>query len=88
MTPIGNNSEFDHLAPPRQRQLVSIGFLCQLLQCLPGQICTLMEDSDIFFAQTVDGIGFVSLPDAERIAEKCRDVRREIEAAKTSHQRN
>jgi len=72
------NFDLDHLAPHRDRQFVSIGYVCGLLQIMPAQLATLMEDCDIHFAQVVDGCGFLLVEDAERVAEKARDVYREI----------
>jgi hypothetical protein len=73
-----NTTDFQHLIPGPDRQLVSTGFVCQLLQILPKQMYVLMEDCEIQFQQIVDGVGFLLLADAERVAEKCGDVRKEI----------
>ena len=71
-------SDLEHLAPSRDHQFVSMGFLCQLLQVNLGQLRTLMEECEIKFARVVDGIGYFCVADAEAVAAKCRDVRKEI----------
>ena len=85
---MNNFSGFDHLAPSRDEQYLSMGFVCQVLQCVPGQLKVLMEDIDVKFAMILDGIGYVCVEDAERIAERCRDIRKEIDSVATSHERN
>jgi hypothetical protein len=71
-------NDFDQLAPERDQQFCSLGFICQLLQIVPTQLQVLMEDSGLRFAMVLDGIGYLTVADAERLAEKCRDVRQEI----------
>ena len=71
-------SQFDHLAPPGDKQFVSMGYVMQLLQIMPAQLKTLMESAKVRFSQTVDGIGYLSVADAELVAAKCIDVRKEI----------
>jgi hypothetical protein len=73
-----NLPDFDDFAPDRDKQFCSMGFVCQLLQILPGQLRVLMEDCEIKFSQVVDGIGFLSVADTETVAKKCRDIRKEI----------
>jgi hypothetical protein len=85
---MNNFSGFDHLAPSRDDQYLSMGMVCQVLQCVPGQLRVLMEDCDIKFAEVRDGIGWLLVEDAERIAEKCRDVRKEIHDAAESYKTN
>lgn len=81
-------TEFDHLAPEPEKQFVSLGYLCGLLQVLPGQLKVLMEDCKINFSMVLDGVGYLTVADAERVADKCREVRDEIDSALTSHERN
>lgn len=82
------SDEFDGLTPNASQQFVSMGYLCGLLQILPGQLKVLMEAADVRFAQIVDGVGYLTVTDATTVAEKCREVRAEIESAVTSHERN
>jgi hypothetical protein len=71
-------SQFDEFAPPRDQQFVGMAYVMQLLQIMPAQLKTLMEETNVKFAQTVDGVGLFLIADAERLAAKCRDVRAEI----------
>jgi hypothetical protein len=81
-------TDFDHLAPERERQIVSMGFVCGTLRILPGQLKVLMEACDIKFSQLVDGVGYLSVADAEEVARKCRDVLKEIHDASVSYKAN
>jgi hypothetical protein len=83
-----STTSFDHLAPERSEQFLSMGFVCQHLQILPGQLRVLMEDTGVKFSQVVDGIGYLSIADAEAVAAKCVEVRKEIHDVVTSHERN
>ncbi len=85
---MNNFSGFDHLAPARDRQLVSVGYLCGLLQILPGQLRVLMEDCEVKFAEVRDGVGYVLVADAETLAAKNNELREEIRAVETSFERN
>jgi hypothetical protein len=83
-----NLNDLDHLAPEPDRQFVSVGFIGQLLQILPGQLRVLMEESDIKFALVLDGVGYLSVADAATVAAKCRDVRQEIHDSLSAAKRN
>ena len=83
-----NFPDFDHLAPERDKQFLSMGFLMQLVQITPGQLRVLMEETGVQFSEVRDGIGYVTHNDAIKVLEKCRDVRQEIHDVATSHERN
>jgi hypothetical protein len=80
--------DFDDYAPPRDKQFVSMWHVCQLLQILPGQLRVLMDDCRVKFAQVVDGVGYLLVADAEAIARKCGDVRKEIHDVLESAENN
>jgi hypothetical protein len=69
---------FDDFAPPPESQLIGVGSLCGLLQVMPPQLRTLMEATGVRFSLILDGVGFLTLADAARLAEHCHDVRQEI----------
>lgn len=69
---------FEDYAPDRSQQFVGTGTLCQHLQVLPGQLRVLMDSTGVKFAMILDGVGYVRVADAERLAAKCRDTRKAI----------
>jgi hypothetical protein len=73
-----NFPDMDHLAPDNHEQYVSMGFICQLLQILPGQLKVLCEECEVKFALVLDGVPYLRLKDSEQVAAMCRDVRKEI----------
>jgi hypothetical protein len=81
-------TEFDHLSPERDKQILSMGFVCGTLKIMPGQLRVLMEACDVKFSQIIDGCGYLSVADAEEVARKCRDVLREIHDATESYKNN
>lgn len=83
-----NLPDFDDFAPNRDQQFVSMGYICQLLQILPGQLKVLMQDCEIKFSQVLDGVGYLSIADAESVAEKCCEVRKEISDVAESYKTN
>lgn len=83
-----NIPDLDHLAPDQEWRYVSTGFLCQLLQIVPGQLATLMEAAEVRFALVLDGVGYLMVRDAEAVAAKVRDIRNEIAEVSESAESN
>jgi hypothetical protein len=73
---------------PTKQQYIGVGSLCQFLQILPAQLQTLMEAAGIAqFDLSLDGVCYLTGAHAERVAEKCREVRQEISDATTKAER-
>lgn len=70
--------DFDSLAPPRDQQFLSMGYAGQILQVMPAQLKVLMLECNVRFAKVVDGVGYLLVEDAETLAAKCRDIRKEM----------
>lgn len=83
-----NLPECDHLAPDRDRQFISLGHFCGMFQILPSQLRGLMEDCGVSFSEVRDGIGYLTIPDAEKVGTKCRDILREISEVSQSAESN
>ena len=69
---------FEEFSPAPERCIISMGCLMQLLQIMPAQLKVLMEQCDVKFSQLVDGVGYLTVDDAEKVAEKCRDHVKEM----------
>lgn len=72
---------FEDFQPGRDQQFVSTGKLCNLCSILPGQLRVLMENKNIRFAMILDGVGYVTVDDAEMLAARCNEIREEIRNA-------
>jgi hypothetical protein len=68
-------SEFE---PPRQGQLVSMGYLCGLLQITPSQLKIAMREVRVTFSLCLDGVGLLRVADAEAVAKKVAELHKEI----------
>jgi hypothetical protein len=70
--------KFEDFQPSRDQQFVSAGNLCGLMQILPGQLGVLMEDRRIRFGMILDGVGYLTVDDAEIIGERLKEIRQEL----------
>jgi hypothetical protein len=62
-------------------RLTSQGLACVALKIHPQQLHELMVQLDVRFAQVVDGIGFLALPDAMKIERRVIEARAALEDA-------
>lgn len=83
-----NFPDFENLIHHSAPRLASMGLLMQTLRIFPGQLKVLMEDGGIKFAQVVDGVGYVTVADAEKIATMVRDIYKEIHDVQESAKYN
>ena len=61
-------ADLERFCPPRDRQYVSVGSVCGLLQLMPAELAVLMDGAQVRFALVLDGCGYLSISDAELVA--------------------
>jgi hypothetical protein len=70
---------FQGFMPPREEQFFSVGAACQLMQINPGQLQVLMGDCGVRFVRMMDAVPYLDADGLESCAERCRQLREEIE---------
>lgn len=67
--------------PSPDRQLFSVGYCCQLLQVLPGQLKVLMDDTGVSPFWMLDGVAFFDGDGVQVLVNKANQLRKEIAEA-------
>lgn len=67
--------------PPTDRQLYSVGYTCQLLQVVPGQLRVLMEDTGVLPFWMIDSVAFFDGDGVQVLVNKANQLRKEIAEA-------
>lgn len=68
-------------APPPERQLYSVGFVCGMLQQPLDFVQGLMRLSGVGYASTHDTVGMIRGDDLQRMADKLAEMHATCEAA-------
>jgi hypothetical protein len=70
--------------PSKDRQLFSLGYTCQLLQVVPGQLRVLMESTGVKPFWTVDDVAYFDGDGVQELVNAVNAIRKEItDAAET-----
>lgn len=64
--------------PSKDRQFLSVGYLCQLLVVTPGQLIVLMEATGVEVTAMVDGIAYFDGDATQVLVNKLNQLRKEI----------
>lgn len=69
------------MLPAKDKQLFSIGYTCQLLQVVPGQLGVLVESTGVLPAWTIDGTAYFDGDGVKVLVNKANQLRKEIQTA-------
>lgn len=67
--------------PPLPNQIYSIGYCCQLLQVVPGQLALLMEETGVLPSHTIDNVAYFDGDGVQVLVNKVNQIRKEISEA-------
>lgn len=82
------NTDHPLLANDPKRNFYSLGYALQILQCLPGQLRVLMEDAQVEWHSTIDGVPYLDGERMQKVVDSYKRVANEIEAAQNAVQNN
>lgn len=64
--------------PPTDRQLYSLGYTCQLLQVVPGQLGVLMDATGVRPFWTIDSVAYFDGDGVQVLVNKANQLRKEL----------
>jgi hypothetical protein len=82
---------FDEIAswkPEPEHRYYGPGFVCAHLQIVPAQLLTLVEAAGVKFSLAIDGVPMLDGHGFLAVADKCEEVRAEIQSVVASAAKN
>jgi len=68
--------------PPLDKQYFGPAYSCQLLQCTPGQLRVLMQETGVQVAMMLDNSPLIDGVGMQALVNKANEIRAEIEEAR------